>query len=293
MDADRYRTESQQRWERQAAGWTRRREQVERFGMPVAQAMIEMADPQPGEWVLDIAAGTGQTGLLVAELVRPGGRVLITDFSEEMVAAARSRAQDVGAGNVEVRVLDAESMAIDAAQIDLALCRWGYMLMADPETALRETRRILKPGGRLVMAAWGGGEENPWASLMTRALQEAGAEMPVDAPGAPGMFAFGAPRSCSTRPGSSSTAWSGSRSRSPIARWRSGSRSPAISGRASPTCWRRSTTPRGSASRTCSSGRPRPGGRPTDRSASPPSAGSPAPTPEAGRGAQPDRFRRP
>jgi SAM-dependent methyltransferase len=193
MDADRYRTESQQRWERQAAGWTRRREQVERFGMPVAQAMIEMADPQPGEWVLDIAAGTGQTGLLVAELVRPGGRVLISDFSEEMVAAARSRAQEVGAGNVEVRVLDAESMAIDAAQIDLALCRWGYMLMADPETALRETRRILKPGGRLVMAAWGGGEENPWASLMTRALQEAGAEMPVDAPDAPGMFAFGAP----------------------------------------------------------------------------------------------------
>jgi SAM-dependent methyltransferase len=193
MDADRYRVESQQRWERQAAGWTRRREQVERFGMPVAQAMIEMADPQPGEWVLDIAAGTGETGLLVAEMVRPGGRVLITDFSEEMVAAAKERARQLGADNVEVRVLDAESMAIDAAQIDLALCRWGYMLMADPETALRETRRILKPGGRLVLAAWGEAEENPWASLMTRALKEAGAEVAVDAPGAPGMFALGAP----------------------------------------------------------------------------------------------------
>jgi SAM-dependent methyltransferase len=193
MDPERYRVEAQQRWERQAAGWARRREQVERFGMPVAQAMIEMADPQPGEWVLDIAAGTGETGLLVAELVRPGGRVLITDFSEEMVSAARQRAEQVEATNAEVRLLDAESMAIDAAQFDLAICRWGFMLMADPETALRETRRVLKPGGRLVLAAWSRGDENPFASLITRAVEEAGAEVAVDPPGSPGMFAFGEP----------------------------------------------------------------------------------------------------
>jgi SAM-dependent methyltransferase len=158
--------------------------------MPVSAWMIDALDPQPGQTVLELAAGTGDTGLLAAELLEPGGTLISSDFSPQMLQVAQRRAEELGVRNVRFKQIDADtSIDVEAGSIDGVLCRWGYMLMADPENALRETRRVLRPGRRVALAVWAGREHNPWVELPTRAiLAHRLAEMP--APGLPGPFAW-------------------------------------------------------------------------------------------------------
>jgi SAM-dependent methyltransferase len=189
---DDYRAESRDRWEQSAAGWEKRREDFQRVGRPLSQWMVEAIAPQPGHRVLELAAGLGDTGLLAAELVQPGGEVLITDGAEAMVEAARRNAEAAGATNVETRAMEAEWIDVPTASMDGVLCRFGYMLLADPETALRETRRVLKPGGRVALAVWDTVERNPWLGVVRRVLAEQGVGQPAD-PDAPGPFRLSAP----------------------------------------------------------------------------------------------------
>jgi SAM-dependent methyltransferase len=87
-------------------------------------------------------------------------------------------------------VLNAEWIDLPVASVDAVLCRWGYMLMADPPAALGETRRVLRSGGRLALAVWDSLERNPWAQLPTLELGQRGLSAPP-APGTPGPFALG------------------------------------------------------------------------------------------------------
>jgi ubiquinone/menaquinone biosynthesis C-methylase UbiE len=187
-----YRQASRDRWSRAAAGWSQRADQLQRAAMPVSQWMVDAARLQPGHTVLELASGPGITGLLAAELVQPGGRLISTDFAEPMLQVARQRAAQAGLDNVEFRVVDAEAIDLETASVDAVLCRWGYMLMADPGAALGETRRVLRPGGRLALAAWGAPEDNAWATVPFAQLVQRGLVPPAD-PDAPGMFAFAQP----------------------------------------------------------------------------------------------------
>jgi len=192
MDPDAYRADSHERWSRSAPGWGARRAEVQRSAQAVSLRMIELLAPHPGQTILELAAGPADTGLLAAELVAPGGGVILSDFAEPMVDVARKRAVEVGARNVEFRVIDGESIELPAGSVDGVLCRWGYMLMADPATALQETRRVLRPGGRVALAAWDGPDLNRWASVPFFELVSRGL-VPGPVPGGPGMFAFAAP----------------------------------------------------------------------------------------------------
>src|SRR3954453_23180061 len=165
--------ESRDRWVRAAEGWEK---QADRFGtasLPVSAWMVEAIEPQPGHTILDLAAGLGDTGYLAAELIQPGGTLITSDFAPEMLAAAQRRGASVP--NVRYRQMDL-SVPLDqpAASLDGVLCRWGYMLLDDPEHALRETRRVLKHEGRLALAAWTGPDENLWSAAPTRVLLERG-----------------------------------------------------------------------------------------------------------------------
>ncbi|HEX8121153.1 MAG TPA: methyltransferase domain-containing protein [Solirubrobacteraceae bacterium] len=188
VDPDEFRATSRERWEQAAKGWEERRVAHQRDAQPVSVWLVEHVEPQPGYRILELAAGVGDTGLLAAELVQPGGSVLITDGAQAMVEAAKRRAEELGIDNVEVRQMEAEWLDLPAASVDGVVCRWGYMLLADPGAALRETRRVLRPGGRVALAAWTDYDANPWFTIAGRALGEA-----PPAPGNPGPFAFAEP----------------------------------------------------------------------------------------------------
>src|SRR5947209_11559501 len=190
-DPDALRSEILERWEQAASGWGRRADRMRQFGMPVSAWMIERAGLHPGQRVLELAAGPGDTGFLAAGLIQPGGIVLSTDAAETMLEVARARAAELGIENVEFKRIELEWIDLDTASVDVVLCKWGLMLTVDPETALRETRRVLRPGGRIALAVWDEPPLNPWATIPTRALVELGHATPPD-PDAPGMFTLSA-----------------------------------------------------------------------------------------------------
>ena len=170
-----------------APGWERWRARIEQAVAPVREWMIEELAPRPGDTVLELAAGAGDTGFEAAATAGRHGRLISTDFSPAMVEVARRRGAELELANVDHRVMDAERIELDAHSVDGVLCRFGYMLMPDPAAALAETRRVLRPGGRLALAVWSAPERNPWATIGFGLLIERG-HMPPPEPGAPGPF---------------------------------------------------------------------------------------------------------
>jgi ubiquinone/menaquinone biosynthesis C-methylase UbiE len=189
MQSEEYRQASQAIWEEMAPGWERWRAQLETAVAPVREWMIRELAPRPGDTVLELSAGAGETGFAAAAIVGERGRLISTDFSRHMVEVARRRGAELGLRNADYRVMDAERIELDDDSVDGVLCRFGYMLMADPAAALSETRRVLRPGWRLALSVWGAPERNPWASIGGRLLVERG-HMPPPEPDAPGIFAM-------------------------------------------------------------------------------------------------------
>src|SRR4051794_34886535 len=163
-----------------------------RAAMPVTTWMLDAARLQPGSAVLDLAAGTGEVGFLAYELVQPGGTLITSDFAPEMLTEAQKRAEALGLEGVRFKQIDAESIDVETATVDVVLCRWAFMLMADPAAALRECRRVLRPGGRLALAAWTGPEDNRWSSVVGEVLVARGLVEPTP-PDLPGQFAWARP----------------------------------------------------------------------------------------------------
>jgi SAM-dependent methyltransferase len=177
-------------WEEAASGWVARQATLRELSAPVSHWMIDAADPQPGQRVLELAAGLGETGFLAAEMVAPVGGLITSDQADAMLDGARKRAGELSLTNVEFQVLNAEWIDLPVASVDVVLCRWGYMLMVDPAAALAETRRVLRPDGHVALAVWDSIEHNPWALLPATELLERGLTQPPAA-GAPGPFALG------------------------------------------------------------------------------------------------------
>ncbi len=175
-----------------AAGWEKKRAYLGTVAKPVGEWLITNLDVRPGQTILELACGPGDTGFAAAPLLGPTGRLILTDFAPGMVDAARRRGAELGLTNLEYRVMDAERMDFPAGSVDGVLCRWGYMLMADPAAAFKETRRVLRHGGRLCFAVFAGPERNPWAAMPARVLVEGGHLAPP-APESPGILALANP----------------------------------------------------------------------------------------------------
>jgi ubiquinone/menaquinone biosynthesis C-methylase UbiE len=195
-DADRFKEQVRQNWTENAARWQRQYPAHRVMIRPATQAILHAAGVRPGMAVLDIASGTGEPSLTLAETVAPGGHVTATDLIPEMLAAAEANARERGIANVTFRQADAEALPFPDASFDAATCAFGIMFCPNPVRALGEIRRVLRPGGRAAFIAWGPYEQNPLFTttlgVLTRHVTP-----PPPPPGTPSAFTFAAPGSLS------------------------------------------------------------------------------------------------
>lgn len=140
---------------------------------PLWQAQIAPAQAQlltcaalaPGERVLDVACGTGLVSFAAAQAVGATGEVVGVDLSGRMVETARARATERVFANTRFAQMDAEQLDFADAAFDVVLCALGLMYFPAPEQALREMQRVLRPGGRVVLAVWGERSRCGWAPV--------------------------------------------------------------------------------------------------------------------------------
>lgn len=183
-------------WETAAAGWNAHAAEIRAWLREPTDAMCRMAGVTAGSRVLDVAAGSGDQTLTIAEQVGPQGHVLATDLSPAIVALARDNAARGGFGQVETRVADGEDLGdlgVGEASFDAAVCRLGLMFFPDPLRGLREIHRALRPGGGVCTMVFSRPEKNPCLTiLMSTALKHAG--LPARDPFLPGgLLSLGQP----------------------------------------------------------------------------------------------------
>jgi SAM-dependent methyltransferase len=157
FDPARYKADVRTEWRNAAPGWRAWIEVLEAAdaGRAVSRKLAELAGIGPGDTVLDLAAGYGEPGLTAARAVAPGGHVICTDISGEMLAVGRERAAAAGLDNLEFIECDAEELAFKGASFDAVLSRQGLQFLPDVAGVLARLHGVLKPGGRLAAAVWG------------------------------------------------------------------------------------------------------------------------------------------
>jgi SAM-dependent methyltransferase len=176
-------------WAGVAPAWAAHAAAIDERSVELTASMLDRAALRPGDRVLELACGPGGLGLAAAPRVAPGGEVVCSDVAAEMVEIAAARATERGLDNVSTRVLDLEELDEPDEAFDTVLCREGLMFAVDPTRAAREVRRVLRAGGRAVIAVWGPRERNPWLGVALDAVGEQ-LGMPMPPPGVPGPFAL-------------------------------------------------------------------------------------------------------
>lgn len=176
-----------------ASAWERHRSRMFESAREVSEWLVDQVDPQPGETVLELGAGPGETGFLAAERVGPGGRLISTDLGPGMVETARRGAEAGGLTNVECRVMDAQDVDLADASVDGVICRFAVMLMPSPQNVFSESLRVLRPERRLAYAVWGLPRRNPWLTALGTALGQSGHLAVGDAFGQGGVCSLAQP----------------------------------------------------------------------------------------------------
>ncbi len=160
--------------------WAEHAEWFTRMLSGFGEALAEGAAAVPGEAVLDVGCGNGDTALAAADAVGPEGSVLGVDLSADEVEVARRRATDRGVANATFEVADAGAADFGGRRFDLVQSRFGVMFFADPASAFAHLRRAVRPGGRLAFVCWQDVEVNPWIAVPRQAIGEV-IDLPVDA----------------------------------------------------------------------------------------------------------------
>ena len=165
------------------------------MGSAVTHALVEYSRPSSGMRVVDLASGTGEPGISLAQRVGPQGSLTAVDQSSDLLEIAAERARHKNLTNFTVHQADAHSLPFADQSFDLATCRFGVMFFSDAPRALAELRRVLKPGARACFAAWGPIEQPYWQTMIKIVHRHVGG--PLLPPGGSDPFRFSATASLS------------------------------------------------------------------------------------------------
>jgi SAM-dependent methyltransferase len=170
--------------------WVAKRQEIGRIVVPFGEAALKASAPQPGERVIDIGCGCGDTSIEIARMVGAAGAVLGIDVSQPMLEVARSRAALAKCAHLAFRDGDASEVGLPA-NTDLLFSRFGVMFFSQPSPAFRHLRQSLRAGGRCVFVCWRAPRDNAWAMTPLSVARRAMGVTPLPAdPDAPGPFAF-------------------------------------------------------------------------------------------------------
>lgn len=186
MNLEAIREQQKASWNRFAAGWKKWDPVTMEFLQPMKEAIIRYLQPNDGQKILDIAAGTGEPALSIAASNK-GGTVTITDISEEMMEIAREKAIAKKLTNIETVICDASDLPFENGSFDAVSCRFGFMFFPDMQLAANEIYRVLKPGGRFATTVWNFPEKNFWVTAIMGTIMRL-MEIPPPPPEVPGMF---------------------------------------------------------------------------------------------------------
>jgi ubiquinone/menaquinone biosynthesis C-methylase UbiE len=191
-NSDDFKTQQRQMWDNAAAGWQDWWETIERAAQKVSDKIVQLAEIQPGDRVLDIATGIGEPAVTAARKVIPNGKVVAIDISPQMLAIARTRAILLGLDSIiEFRESDGEKLDLpdQTSKFDAILSRWGLMFFPNLPAALVRIRQMLITNGRLSAAVWSTPSKVPLIDLAFASVRkQINATAPP--PGTPGPFAL-------------------------------------------------------------------------------------------------------
>lgn len=186
LQLEQIREQQEESWNKFSSGWKKWDNLVMDFLRPVGNEIIRMIDPKDGMQVLDVASGTGEPGITIASMLN-GGKVQLTDISENMLVIARENATRRGIHNIEIFAGDACELPFADNTFDAISCRFGFMFFPDMLMATKEMVRVLKPGGRIAVSVWNVPEKNFWVTVTMGAISR-NMELQAPPPGAPGIF---------------------------------------------------------------------------------------------------------
>jgi ubiquinone/menaquinone biosynthesis C-methylase UbiE len=179
-------------WSESAPYWDKYASVIRAMFEPLSDALIEDAALLPGISALDVATGTGEPALRIAETCGALASVTCTDPVVEMIAVAKREAHRRRLHNVKFARSVAAALPFRAGCFDAVVCRLGAMFFADPVASLRQMLRVLAPGGRLALAVWHRSDSNPFFQVALQIIARY-VQLPATLPDAPGAFRYAEP----------------------------------------------------------------------------------------------------
>jgi ubiquinone/menaquinone biosynthesis C-methylase UbiE len=192
FNPDEFKAQQREMWDNAAAGWQTWWETIERRAQKVSNKLVELAEVQPGDKVLDIATGIGEPAVTAARRVKPNGKVLAIDISSQMLLIAKTRAKSLGLDDIiEFRESDGEKIDLpdSTAKFDAILSRWGLMFFPNLSATLVKIREMLVTNGRFSAAVWSAPSKVPWLDLAFASVRKQ-INAPAPPPSTPGPFAL-------------------------------------------------------------------------------------------------------
>lgn len=151
-----------------------------RFFPFCADRLVHHLRLAPDAKILDVATGTGAVALAAAQAIGPQGRVHAIDLSENMLNKAMANFQRAGLSNIDIHVMDAESLEFKSRYFDNVTCSFGIFFLPDMLAGLIHWRQVLKPGGRVMFTTFSASAFQPLAEMFRQRMETFGVVIPIE-----------------------------------------------------------------------------------------------------------------